>query len=68
MINKKGGRKPLAQLHGGLYITYRCLLRAPSPSPAGKSNIAEGVRGGEGRAFNLVLHLQGPDGLDGDDL
>lgn len=35
---------------------------------AGKSNIAEGVEGGEGRAFNLVLHLQGPDGLAGDDL
>lgn len=36
--------------------------------PASKSNIAEGVGGGEGRAFNLVLHLQGPDGLAGDDL
>lgn len=37
-------------------------MRAPSSSPNGKSDIARGVGGGEGRAFNLVLHLQGPDG------
>lgn len=66
MINKKGGSQTYSPAARRPYITYRCLSRAPSP--AGKSNIAEGVRGGEGRAFNLVLHLQGPDGLAGDDL